>query len=51
MINAELVLAAPGGDLVMGFGVHIRIDPQRDDGGLAHFGRDPRQGLKFGVGR
>ena len=48
--NAELVLGLAGGDLGMGAGIDVRIDPQRNPRGLAGLDRKLRQQFQFGLG-
>ena len=45
--DAELVLGAPGGDLGVGAGIHVRIDAQRHAGDAPHAGGDGREHLQL----
>ncbi len=48
--NAELVLGFAGGDLGVGAGIDIGVDPHRDPRRLAGFGRQPRQQIELRFG-
>ena len=48
--NAELVLGFAGGDLGMGLGVHVRIDPHGDRHNLAQRLGNRAQQLHLGLG-
>src|SRR5690606_39207853 len=49
-VDAELVFLQPGGDIRVGAGVHVRVDPQGDGRGLAQLGGDRLQALQLDVG-
>jgi len=49
-IDAELVLAAAGRDLVVGVGGDVRVDPDGDRRALAAIGGDPGQQVQLGLG-
>ena len=48
--NAELVLGLAGGDLGVGAGIDVRIDPYRNPRGLAGLDRELRQQFQLGFG-
>src|SRR3712207_3083392 len=45
--DAELVEGAPGGDVLVGLGVHVRVDPQGDPGPLAVPAGEPIEVLEL----
>src|SRR3712207_2740660 len=45
--DAELVEGAPGGDVLVGLGVHVRVDPQGDPGALAVPAGEPVEVLEL----
>jgi hypothetical protein len=47
--NTELVAAPPGGDVVVGAGVDVRVDAQGDAGALAEAGADAVEVIEFGA--
>ena len=48
--DTELVAAQPGGNVGVGLGVDVRIDPQRDRRHLAHLRGDGSEPLELGSG-
>src|SRR5688500_11561517 len=46
-VDAELVFLQAGGNVRVGAGIHVRVDPQRDGRGLAQLGGDQLQALQL----
>ena len=49
-LHPELVLPQAGGDIGVGAGVHVGVDPHRDRGDGPHLPRHPVQNLEFSGG-